>query len=989
MKNTRPPAMVSQFARRLNERGDGFVGAKCAKQLFPKSRNCIAARESVILQPSATMKVMNAVPFFWLRPIFALLAVMLAVTPPARSADSLSGLVSYWPLESTDGGIAADPSSGNTMSVVGLPAVSAGQFGNAFTFDGATTYLTNLHTPDNSLTGLPIYRAGSYTIAMWVKGAAQTAKYLFSEGNVTTNTPIFILQTGQAAANNAKFDIIIRNDGNSALLNHVVSSNIVFDNTWHHIAWVDNRGSARLYVDGNLDPANFNYTPSGTFTFNSTVIASLVRLTVATGNIFNGQIDDVAVWDRPLTQAEVQTVMSNSLTVPELFVARQPVGGTRGLGDRITLQSRGGGAQPVTYQWFKDGAEISGATSSTLTLSNLVVADSGSYTVQITNPSGTILSDPAVLTVLPDPAPDLRAGIVSHWPMDTIDTDLQGTNSTADLYSHNDLRLHGTNFYDQAVGAFNTAILFNGLEQYGQRIGGFPIYNNPALTVSLWINAGPQADRRFFCESTTNGNNNPLFALGTHANAANPAMRVFIRTDAGVVLVDRVSTRPVLDSNWHHIVWTETNGLAKLYIDGQLDETDFTYTRGALFLDQTIIASILRQAGPAPTFAGAVDEVALWNRALTFTEIQEIRTTGIPAPTMAIPPAITQHPQGQSVLTRSRVTLSYTATGTSPLLSQWRKNGALLAGQTNVTLLLSNITLDDAGNYDVIVSNSAGSATSQVAVVTVTLRPDPPSELAIDINNTGMETAAETQPGFLSFAIPSTGGVGPFTRSYGGADLTLLGVGAGLSSRRRNTPVNGGAFTDEQLLRDFVFAADNALDQGMDISIEFLQPNTPFAVTLWSFDSGSTGSRISDWTANGVPVFTGYTFDGSVLPTDNAARRIQFNTATDPDGKILIQGRRNPSATAANNVFINALAIARRNIRILSIERGEQNTFRLLVQVLNPAANHRLDQKTNLTDPNWTEVQGAFFGVPNGDIVEVIFASPGTSTAFFRIAEVQ
>ena len=892
-------------------------------QDFPKDKVCPREQKPTTVQASATMRLMNALRRSLLFRISALFVLTTVTIHSARSADSLTGLVSYWPLDSADGGVTADLASGNTMGIVGLATVSPGQVGNAFTFDGTSTYLTNLHSPDNTITGLPIYRAGAYTISMWVKGPAQTARYLFSEGNVTINAPLLILQTGQAAANNAKFDVIIRTDGNTALLNHVVSSNIVFDNTWHHIAWVDNRGSARLYVDGNLDPANFNYTPSGTFTFHTTVIGNLVR-GAASAAFFGGQIDDVAAWDRALTQAEVQEVMTNSLTVPSLFIARQPSSATRRLGDRITLQSRGGGLQPVTYQWFKDGGEVFGATSSTLTLSNLVVADSGSYTVQITNPGGTIVSDPAVLTVQPDPASDLRAGLVSHWPMDAINIDSQGTNSTPDLYSNNDIRLFTTNFYDQAVGAFGTAIQFNGLEQYGARIGGFPIYNNPALTVSLWINAGPQADRRFFCESTTNGNNNPLFAFGTHANASNAAMRVFIRNDSAGVLVDRVSTRPVLDSNWHHIVWTETNGQAKLYIDGQLDETDFTYTRGALTLDQTTVATILRQLGPSPTFAGAIDEVTVWNRPLTFTEIQEIRTTGVPPPTMAIPPAITQDPQSQSVLTRAKVTLSFTATGTSPLLTQWRKNGSPLTGQTNATLFFGSITLGDAGNYDVIVSNSAGSVTSQVAVVTVTLRPDPPSELAIDINNTGQETAVETEPGFQSFAIPASGGSGPFTRSYGGADVTLFGVGAGLASRRRATPVNSGAFTDEQLLRDFVFAADNALDQGMDISVEFLQPNQPFAVTLWSFDSSSTGSRISDWTANGAPIVTGYTFNGSVLPTDNATYRINFNTTSDVDGKILVQGRRSPSATVANNVFINALRVTKRNIRILSIERGEQ-----------------------------------------------------------------
>jgi hypothetical protein len=913
----------------------------------------------------------------------ALLVLSLGLNS-IQAASLREGLVSFWPLETADGGVTPDLASGNTMSIVGAPIVEAGQRGNAFTFDGVSAYLLNSHTPDNSTTGLPIYTAGRYSISMWVKGAPQTAKYLFSEGSTSDNDPLLILQTGQAAANNAKFDVIIRNDTGGALVNHVVSTNIVFDDTWHHVAWVDDRGNAKLYIDGNLDPANFNYVPAGVFTFNTTVIGTLVRAAVQNA-YFLGRIDDVAIWDRALTQAEVQEMMTNSITVSPLFVSRQPVGATVGLGDRFVFSARGGGEQPVTYQWFKDGGEIFDATASSLTLTNITAADAGGYTVQITNPSGTLLSDAAVIVVRPDPAPELRAGLVSYWPMDEMVADPLG-NKTEDLYSHNDFRLFTAGFFDQTAGAFGPAILFNGTDQYALRKGGFPVYNNSALTVSLWINAGPQADTRFFCESSTN-NNNPLFALGTHTSAADPRLRVFIRNDAGVVLLDRFSTKPVLDFAWHHVVFVETNGQARVYIDGQLDDSDFTYTRGVLSLNQTAAGAIVRAAVGA-YFLGGIDEVAVWNRALTFTEIQGIRTNGVPAPIMAIPPEITQHPASHSVLTRSRVTLSYTATGTGPLTNQWRRNGAPLAGETNPTLAFNSITLGDSGNYDVIVSNSAGSVTSQVAVVTVTLRPDPPSQLSVDFNNTGQETVAETEAGFQSFAIPGIG-FGPYTRSYGGVDLTLASVGGiNIESRRRALPTNNAAFTQEQLLRDFVFSRDATTDQGMDLTAEYFKPNTAYSVTIWSFDNGSvTLDRVSDWSANGIPGRTGHTFFGSNLPTTDDQYRFTFGTVSDGDGKIVISGRRSAAAGGGLNVFLNAVEIKERKLRVLSIAPSEGNTMRLVVELLNSAATHRLERKINLNDA-WADVPEAFFEDPQGDTVGVLV--PVTSaTAFYRIVEVQ
>src|SRR5204863_5645153 len=128
-----------------------------------------------------------------------------------------------------------------------------------------------------------------------------------------------------------------RNDQSTLLINHLVSTTVVFDNNWHHIAWVDNLGSVKLYVDGNLDAANFNYTPSGTMTVNTAAIGTLVRTTVSTGNIFNGLIDDVSVWERALSQAEVNQMRTNGIPTPIVaggpLLTAVPANATKHLGD--------------------------------------------------------------------------------------------------------------------------------------------------------------------------------------------------------------------------------------------------------------------------------------------------------------------------------------------------------------------------------------------------------------------------------------------------------------------------------------------------------------------------------------------------------------------------------------------------------------------------------------------------------------------------------
>ncbi len=89
------------------------------------------------------------------------------------------------------------------------------------------------------------------------------------------------------------------------------------------------------------------------------------------------------------------------------------------------------------------------------------------------------------------------------------------------------------------------------------------------------------------------------------------------------------------------------------------------------------------------------------------------------------PPKITLHPQDQTVLEGSTVTFSVVATGTGPLSYQWRFNEANVPGAASASFVINSVRTADAGSYDVVVSNAAGSVTSSPAHLTVNA-PSPP-----------------------------------------------------------------------------------------------------------------------------------------------------------------------------------------------------------------------------------------------------------------------
>jgi hypothetical protein len=112
--------------------------------------------------------------------------------------------------------------------------------------------------------------------------------------------------------------------------------------------------------------------------------------------------------------------------------------------------------------------------------------------------------------------------------------------------------------------------------------------------------------------------------------------------------------------------------------------------------------------------------------ALTADDIaggQALYGSGVSAGT---PPVITAQPTSRSVTVGQSTTFAVSASGTSPLSYRWTKSGTTIPGATGATFTLASVTLADAGGYAVVVSNSAGSATSNTATLTVSDPATPP-----------------------------------------------------------------------------------------------------------------------------------------------------------------------------------------------------------------------------------------------------------------------
>ena len=89
----------------------------------------------------------------------------------------------------------------------------------------------------------------------------------------------------------------------------------------------------------------------------------------------------------------------------------------------------------------------------------------------------------------------------------------------------------------------------------------------------------------------------------------------------------------------------------------------------------------------------------------------------------ATAPTITSQPSASSVAVGSAASLSVVAGGTAPLSYQWRTDGVAISGATSSTYTIASTKNSDAGSYTVVVTNSAGSVTSNSTVLTVSALP--------------------------------------------------------------------------------------------------------------------------------------------------------------------------------------------------------------------------------------------------------------------------
>lgn len=375
--------------------------------------------------------------------------------------------------------------------------------------------------------------------------------------------------------------------------------------------------------------------------------------------IMNSTISNLDTLTADDASGALALYVPGGLTAPS--ISSHPTAQTVTAGATAQFSVTAAGSAPLAYQWSRGGTPVSGATQSTLILSNVSTAVAGTYTVTVSNAAGSVTSNGALLTVLPAATPPQ---IITHPQSQTAMTGTSVTFTTS---------VSGTPPFSYQWKRDNQTVA---------------IQSTPNLTLTSVSSANAGAYTVTVSNAAGSATSNAAILTVTPANVApvivSPPISRTVALGNPVSFQVVASGTPLPSYQWYH------DGIA---IPGA---TSSTFT----------IASVAQQD------AGAYTVVA--------TNSAGFVTSPTALLTISVPPTITTGPVSLTVTAGNPVSLTVSASGSAPLFYQWSKNGSSIPGATASTFTLGFANVSDSGTYTVRVTNSAGSVISSPAVLTVT-----------------------------------------------------------------------------------------------------------------------------------------------------------------------------------------------------------------------------------------------------------------------------
>ena len=492
------------------------------------------------------------------------------------------------------------------------------------------------------------------------------------------------------------------------------------------------------------------------WTRNGTNLPNATNATLTLTNVQIAQAGSYQAW----ASNAVGTALSDTATliVPyPITITSQPQGQSVFPYASVIFSVGASGSSPLGYQWRLAGTNLPGATNISLVKPSVLPADAGSYTVVITNTISAVTSAPALLTVFTSPTilqqPQSRSASAGSNATFTVvassstplryqwyfNTNATLAGATNDSYSIAAVASNHYGFYNvQVFDSFGSTWSDSAqlAEKLKPTITAQPTPTNSAAllgsALTLCVSAfGPQP--LYFVWQRNGGlvtnsmlfDTNSILVLTNLALAQAGSYTVTVSNIAGSALPSGRAYVTMMTPLTNQNAWAGSNvafsfQACSSYPNAPLSTNN--YLRYQWWFNQTNLVSTVTNL--RATFTNVVLNLTNvqaaheGNYSVILTNANGLATTQSATLTVLRAPSITRQPGSQTVFPGASASFSVLAEG-GALSYQWYFGPLALGGATNSMLNLPNTQSTDAGGYRVVVTNAAGSVTSDVAVLTV------------------------------------------------------------------------------------------------------------------------------------------------------------------------------------------------------------------------------------------------------------------------------
>jgi hypothetical protein len=426
-------------------------------------------------------------------------------------------------------------------------------------------------------------------------------------------------------------------------------------------------------------------------------------------------------------------------------ITAQPASQTVAGGQTATFIVAASGTPTLTYQWFKSGSPIGGATSTSYTTPATSASDNGAvFSVTVTNGVGNVTSSGATLTV------NVAPSIVTQPAAQTVAAGQTATFAvtaagTAYQWNKNGAAIGGANsasYTTPATAATDSGALFtvsvtNSYGSVTSNAATLTVNVPPTITAqpgSQTVTVGQTAT--FTVAATGSGTltyqwkkNGTVIKGATSAAYTTPAAAA--SDDASQFTVTVTGTTGSVTSNAATLSVNAPASIASQPANQTVNAGQTATFSVAAAGTPTLTYQWSKNGaaiGGATSASYTTPATALTDSGATFTvtvaNTYGSVTSNAATLTVNVPPTITSQPVSQTVTAGQTASFTVAATGSGTLTYQWKKNGTAIGGATSASYTTPAAAASDNGAlFSVTVTGNMGSMSSNAATLTVNVPP--------------------------------------------------------------------------------------------------------------------------------------------------------------------------------------------------------------------------------------------------------------------------